>query len=94
MKSVVTLNILLLVLCGGGLGFYLIDANAATAEQYHILALRNQIAHLNEERDALTLEKSATENPAAAEAFAQNQRMVEAKDIIYVFENGNVALGK
>ena len=62
------------------------------SSEYHAASLRNQIAHLNDQQSTLTAEKSATEDPAAAQAYAQTQGMVQAKDILYVFENGNVAL--
>jgi hypothetical protein len=74
------------------MAYYLSGANAVASSEYHATSLRNQIAHLNDQQSTLTAEKSATENPASAEAYAQNQHMVEAKDILYVFENGNVAL--
>ncbi len=52
------------------------------------------ITKLTEAQSSLTAEKSATEDPVAAAAFAQAQHMTEAKDIVYVFENNNVALQK
>jgi hypothetical protein len=90
--SVVFLNIILLCLAGGGLTYYISEANIAASGRYRISFLRNQIAHLIEKQSILTTQKSVTENPATVAVFAQNQNMVEAKDIIYIFENNNVAL--
>jgi hypothetical protein len=74
------------------LAYYLTGANAVASSEYQTSALRSRIAHLNDEQSTLTAEKSATEDPASALAFAQARHMVEAKDILYVFESGNVAL--
>ena len=74
------------------LAYYLTGANAVASNEYHVSSLRNRIAHLNDKQSTLTAEKSATEDPASAQAYAQAQHMVQAKDILYVFENGNVAL--
>ena len=41
---------------------------------------------------SLVLEKSDLEDPAELMEFALSKGMVEAKNITYVFENGNVAL--
>ncbi len=78
----------------GGLTYYISEVNSATSVKYNISSLRNQITHLSEQQNLLTAKKSATENPVAALMFAQSQNMVEAKDIVYIFENGNVALHK
>ena len=50
------------------------------------------MARLSEYQGTLSAEKTATGNPQAAALFARANNMVEAKDIVYVFENGNVAL--
>lgn len=86
------LNILLLGLVIAGLAYYVSGANSLASAEYRISSLRNKISHLNEEQSRLAAEKSAAEDPAAAAEFAQAQHMVSAQEIVYVFENGNVAL--
>ena len=75
-----------------GLAYYVTGANSLASAEYRISSLRSQITHLNEQQSHLAAEKSAAENPAAAAQFAQAQHMVSAQEIVYVFENGNVAL--
>lgn len=86
------MNVLLLCMSVACLGYYLVGANAVASSEYHASALRSQIARLNDQQSTLTAEKAATEDPASALSYAQSQHMVDAKDILYVFENGNVAL--
>ncbi len=93
-SAVLILNIVLLGLCAAGLAYYISGSNSVASADYRVSSLRNEISRLNEEQSRLTADKSAAENPAAAAAFAQAQGMVSAQDIVYVFENGNVALQK
>jgi cell division protein FtsB len=93
-NPIVAVNIILACLVLGGFAYYVAGANAVASTEYHISAERAQIAKLTQDQSSLTAEKSATEDPASAAAFAQAQHMVEAKDIVYVFENDNVALQK
>ena len=92
LSPVVILNLVLICLSGVAFAYYIAGVNAVASEEYHISAERNKIAKLIEAQSLLAAEKSATENPVAAATFAQAQKMTEAKDIIYVFENNNVAL--
>ncbi|MEK9157783.1 MAG: hypothetical protein AAB638_01205 [Patescibacteria group bacterium] len=92
LNPVVVFNIFLVCLCGLGLVFYVASANGNTADNYRISSLRSQMSKLAEKQGSLSVEKTATENPISAGLFAKSKNMVEAKDIIYVFENSNVAL--
>ncbi|MBP9822305.1 MAG: hypothetical protein KBC81_02605 [Candidatus Pacebacteria bacterium] len=87
-------NIALMCLVVLGFAYYITGANAVASGQYKIASQRSQIAKLTESQSSLATEKSATENPVTALIFAKNQNMSEAKDIVYVFENSNVALQK
>jgi hypothetical protein len=87
-------NIALICLCAGALVYYVAGVNSLASGGYYISALRSQISQLTQIYSLLTAEKSATENPVSATAFAQAQHMIEAKDILYVFESNNVALQK
>ena len=91
---VVSINAVLICLVVVGFGYYIAGVNAVASSEYHISAERTKIAKLTEAQSSLTAEKSVTEDPVAATVFAQAQHMVEAKDIVYVFENNSVALQK
>ncbi len=74
--------------------YYILWANGLTAENYRIGMLRDQLNRLTETNGSLQAQKSLTEDPVAALQFAQDQHMVQASNISYVFESGNVALQK
>lgn len=82
----------LICLSAAGLAYYIAGVNAVASSEYNVSAVRAKITKLTETQSLLSAEKSATENPVAATVFAQTQHMIEAKDIVYVFENNNVAL--
>ena len=93
-NPIVVFNIFLICLAVAGFAYYVAGANAVASGEYRISAERTKIAKLTETQSSLTAEKSATENPVTASAFALTQHMAEAKDIVYVFENNSVALQK
>ncbi len=84
-----------LILVFGVMAFlYVIWANGAASYDYQSTQLREELVRLTDTNSALLSQKNSTEDPASAVEFAHNQGMVEAKDVVYVFENGNVALRK
>ena len=91
-QPIIALNIILIALCVGGLVYFVAGVNSMASGEYHLSAERAQIAQLTQAQSLLTVEKSATEDPVAATAYAQAQGMVTASNIVYVFENNNVAL--
>ncbi|OGM97776.1 MAG: hypothetical protein A2735_01300 [Candidatus Yanofskybacteria bacterium RIFCSPHIGHO2_01_FULL_41_21] len=91
-NPVVVLNIVLICLAVVTFSYYIAGVNAVTSGKYRVSTERNKIIQLTETQSMLTLEKSTTEDPVAAMAFAKDKHLVEAKDIVYVFENNNVAL--
>ena len=91
-SPIVVLNLVLIGLVGVGFTYYIVGANAVASGEYNISTKRIEITKLIETQSLLTAKKSATENPVAALVFAQVQHMTEAKDVVYVFENNNVAL--
>lgn len=93
-NPIVVLNLILISLCVSGFLYFIAGTNAVASSEYNISSERSAIAKLTEVQSSLTAKKSAMENPLAAAAFAQAQHMAEAKDIVYVFENNNVALQK
>jgi len=85
-------NILLLGIAGLLLFFYIIQANVIAADKYKIKILNEKLTSLNEFETSLAVQKSEAENPSELMEFARSRNMVEAKNITYLFENGNVAL--
>lgn len=92
LNRVVIFNMILVCLSVVGFAYYIAGVNAVASGEYNISIERTKIIKLTESQGLLTAKKSATENPVAAMAFAQAQHLVEAKDIVYVFENSSVAL--
>ena len=88
------LNGMLLILCMTAVLYYVLCSNSLAITNYQVSTLRGELTHLTEMNSALESQKSAMENPVAALEYAQRQQMVEAKNISYVFESGNVALQK
>ncbi len=91
-NPVVSLNLVLICLAAVGFAYYIAGVNAVTSGKYRISTERTKIIQLTEAQGLLIAEKSATEDPITATIFAQAKHMTEAKDIVYVFENNNVAL--
>ncbi len=72
--------------------YYVIQANIIAAGSYKISMLNQKFGVLNEIRSSLAAQKSSMEDPARILDFALSQNMVEAKNTTYLFESGNVAL--
>ena len=72
--------------------YYVVQANIIAASNYKISLLNQKLESLNEVRSSLAAQKSSMEDPARILEFALSQKMVEAKNVVYLFENGNVAL--
>ena len=85
-------NVILLGLFGLLLSFYIIQANIIAADKYKVKILNEKLTSLNEIRTSLAAERSETEDPSELMEFARAKGMIEAKNITYIFENGNVAL--
>lgn len=87
-------NSCLFLLCIVSALFYVVWANSAASDDYRAAQMREDLVRLTEDNSARLSQKNSIEDPASALEFAHNQHMVEAKDIVYVFENGSVALRK
>ena len=85
-------NVTLLAVLGLVLSFYIIEANMMAADKYSIKVLDEKLTSLNEVRTSLSAKRSVTEDPSGLMDFAKSHNMVEAKNVTYMFENGNVAL--
>ena len=72
--------------------YYVMLANSITSKNYKIQSLREKVSALTETNSTLMSKKLSFEIPAAILEFAQKNGLVEAKNILYIFENKNVAL--
>lgn len=82
------INLLLSGIFAVFLIFCIVEANGIASDKYSIRTLNDDIASLNEMHSSLTANKSIDE---AVLGFARSN-MVQAENIIPIFENGNVAL--
>ena len=85
-------NVILLGIFGLLLSFYIVQANMIAADKYKVKILNEKLTSLNEVRTSLAAQRSGTEDPSELTEFAQARGMVQAKNVTYIFENGNVAL--
>jgi len=72
--------------------YYVVQANIIAAGNYKINLLNQKLESLNEIRSSLAVQKSAIEDPDKVLEFALSHNMVEAKNAVYIFESGDVAL--
>ncbi|HWA64578.1 MAG TPA: hypothetical protein VG866_01890 [Candidatus Paceibacterota bacterium] len=93
-SSIGFVNIGLLALCAGLLLYYVVLVNGWTAAKYRISSLQNQLSYYTDLHSSLIDQQSELQNSEDVAAFAAAHNMVAAHDISYVFENGNIALGR
>lgn len=91
-NAVTFLNLGLLAVCAGLLFYYVLSANGLAAANYHISALRDDLVRATDQQTALTSLAARLDSIESVSSFALAHQMVVAKDISYIFENGNVAL--
>ena len=92
-STVFVINTIILLIAGLLAVYYVVQANIIAANNYKVSRLNQKLESLNEIRSSLAAQKSAMEDPARVLDFAISQNMVEAKNAVYLFENGDVALG-
>ena len=85
-------NVILFLIAGLLMIYYVVQANIIAASNYKISLLNQKRESLNEIRSSLAAQKSSMEDPARILTFALSQNMVEVKNATYLFESGNVAL--
>lgn len=71
--------------------YYVVIANSITSKSYKIQVLRGEVESLAEINSSLISKKLVLETPASLLNFARSQKLVEAKNISYIFEGKNVA---
>ena len=91
-STVFVVNTIILLIAGLLMIYYVVQANIIAASNYKISMLNQKLESLNEVSSLLAAQKSAMEDPAKILEFALSHNMVEAKNAVYLFENGNVAL--
>jgi hypothetical protein len=88
---VLWINILLLGMASLLLFYYVMMSNSIAAKNYKIQTLRTKLSSLSEINSSLMSKKISLESPTTLIEFARAQSLVEAKDIVYIFEKKNVA---
>lgn len=91
-STIFVFNVILLLMAGLLILYYVIQANVIAADSYKVNLLNEKLDSLNEIRSSLVAKKSAIQEPSRILDFALSQNMVEAKNPSYIFENGSVAL--
>lgn len=91
-STVFVINTIILLIAGLLMVYYVVQANIIAAGNYRISLLNQTLQSLDEVRSSLAIQKTSMEDPARVLGFALDQNMVEAKNVTYLFENGDVAL--
>ena len=71
--------------------YYVTMANSIAAKNYKIQALREKAELLSEANGSLMSKKVVLDSPTTLLEFAQASNLVEAKNVVYIFENRSVA---
>lgn len=91
-STVFIFNVIISLVAGLLIIYYVVQANITAADNYKINLLNQKLDSLNEVRSSLAAQRSSMEDPARIFDFVVKQNMIEAKNAVYIFENGNVAL--
>ncbi len=92
--SIAALNGLLLVFSLLLLAYYVVTANGITSGTYSVRLIHERLTSIGEENSTLLMQRLAIDDPLVLTGTAQRHGLVPARDISYLFENGNVALNK
>ena len=71
--------------------YYVVVANSVAANSYKVQVLQDELESLVESNSSLVAQKMALESPTALLELARAQSLVAAGNIVYIFENTNVA---
>ncbi|HZZ99268.1 MAG TPA: hypothetical protein VFK07_00975 [Candidatus Paceibacterota bacterium] len=94
LNATLILNIILLALCLASVFYYVLRANVLAANDYKISSLRNELTQLTASNASLLAQQSTSDDPDAISAYAQEEHMVPATNISYIFADGRVALNR
>ena len=84
--NIVLIGVVLLLLF-----YYITMANIVTAKSYKVQVLKDKFEVLAETNGALMARKLALESSSSLIEFAKSRSFVEARHVLYIFENNNVA---
>jgi len=90
-NKVFVINTSLLLLLSLLLLYYVIVSNSITVKNYNIDILKSKVVSLYEINGQLVAKKLVFEDPSYLSLFAEGNNMVEASNIIYLFESSGVA---
>ena len=88
---VLWVNITLLGIAALLLFYYVMMANSVTAKNYRVQTLQDKLETLTETNSLLVSKKLILESPAALLEFARSSGLVKASNVLYIFENKNIA---
>ena len=71
--------------------YYIMMANSIASKNYKIYTLGDKLEMLAEANSLLMSKKLAMESQATLLEFIKSRSMVEARNVVYIFENKNVA---
>ena len=71
--------------------YYVMMANSVTAKSYKVQTLHDKLQTLAETNSLLVSKKLVLESQTALFEFARSSSLVKAGNILYIFENKNVA---
>ena len=93
-KKFITANIILGVLVLFLLVVYLLQQNSIASRGFEIQSLNSSFKKTNAVYNDLIIKKASLDHISEIETFAQQKGMVEAGEVIYIYESGKVALKK
>lgn len=76
------------------LAYYIIQINGISGDTYRLTTLNGRLATLNETGSALADRQPLAQDPGFLADFASRRAMVPARDVVYLFENGTVAINQ
>ncbi len=88
---VLWVNIMLFGVATLLLFYYVMMANSVTAKNYRVQTLQKKLETLTEANSLLISKKLVLESPSALLEFARSSGLVKAGNVLYIFENKNVA---
>lgn len=71
--------------------YYVMMANSVTTKNYRVQTLKDKLETLTEANSLLVSKKLVLESPASLLEFARSSGLVKASNVLYIFENKNVA---
>ena len=93
-KQFIVINIILGVLALSLMVVYLLQQNSITSRGYEVESLNFALKKANNLYNNLIIQKASLDHITEIEVFAQQAGMVEAGEVIYIYESGKVALKK